>query len=71
MLINSPMNPTGVVFSSEVMTALAELDIPIISDEIYADLSFEDPPCSFLSYSPQTVAIHGFSKSYAMTGWRL
>jgi aspartate/methionine/tyrosine aminotransferase len=65
------MNPTGVVFSSEVMTALAELDIPIISDEIYADLSFEDPPCSFLSYSPQTVAIHGFSKSYAMTGWRL
>jgi len=71
MLINSPMNPTGVVFSSEVMKALAELDIPIISDEIYADLSFEDPPCSFLSYSPQTVAIHGFSKSYAMTGWRL
>ena len=71
ILINSPMNPTGVVFSSEVMTALAELDIPIISDEIYADLSFEDPPCSFLSYSPQTVAIHGFSKSYAMTGWRL
>ena len=71
MLINSPMNPTGVVFSSEVMTALAELDIPVISDEIYADLSFEDPPCSFLSYSPQTVAIHGFSKSYAMTGWRL
>ena len=50
MLINSPMNPTGVVFSSEVMTALAELDIPVISDEIYADLSFEDPPCSFLSY---------------------
>jgi aspartate/methionine/tyrosine aminotransferase len=71
MLINSPMNPTGVVFSSEVMTALAELDIPVISDEIYADLSFVYPPCSFLSYSPQTVAIHGFSKSYAMTGWRL
>ena len=71
MLINSPMNPTGVVFSSEVMKAIAELDIPVISDEIYADLSFEDPPCSFLSYSPQTVAIHGFSKSYAMTGWRL
>ena len=71
ILINSPMNPTGVVFSSEVMKAIAELDIPVISDEIYADLSFEGPPCSFLSYSPQTVAIHGFSKSYAMTGWRL
>jgi aspartate/methionine/tyrosine aminotransferase len=71
ILINSPMNPTGVVFFPEVMKAIAELDIPVISDEIYADLSFEDPPCSFLSYSPQTVAIHGFSKSYAMTGWRL
>ena len=71
ILINSPMNPTGVVFSSEVMTALADLDIPVISDEIYADLSFEDPPSSFLSFSTQTVAIHGFSKSYAMTGWRL
>ena len=71
VLINSPMNPTGVVFTNEVMKSLAELDIPIISDEIYADLSFEDPPCSFLSFSPQTVAINGFSKYYAMTGWRL
>jgi len=71
VLINSPMNPTGVVFTNEVMKSLAELDIPIISDEIYADLSFEDPPSSFLSFSPQTVAINGFSKYYAMTGWRL
>ncbi|MBC8258729.1 MAG: pyridoxal phosphate-dependent aminotransferase [SAR324 cluster bacterium] len=71
ILINSPMNPTGVVFSEEVMQSLAELDIPVISDEIYADLSFEDQPHSFLSYSPQTVAINGFSKSFAMTGWRL
>ena len=71
VLINSPMNPTGVVFKNEVMQSLAEMDIPIISDEIYADLSFEDPPRSFLSYSPQTVAINGFSKYYAMTGWRL
>jgi len=65
------MNPTGVVFSSEVMTALAKLDIPVISDEIYADLSFEDSPRSFLSYSEQTIAINGFSKYFAMTGWRL
>ena len=71
ILINSPMNPTGVVFSSEVMSAIAELDIPVISDEIYADLSFEDTPRSFLSFSEQTIAINGFSKYFAMTGWRL
>ncbi len=71
ILINSPMNPTGVVFSNEVMMELAELDIPVISDEIYADLSFEEKPKSFLNFSQQTVAINGFSKYYAMTGWRL
>ena len=71
ILINSPMNPTGVVFSSEVMKSLADLDIPVISDEIYADLNFEDSPRSFLSFSKQTIAINGFSKYFAMTGWRL
>ena len=71
ILINSPMNPTGVVFSFEVMQSLADLDIPVISDEIYADLSFEDSPRSFLSFSKQTIAINGFSKYFAMTGWRL
>ena len=71
ILINSPMNPTGTVFSSEVMQSLADLDIPVISDEIYADLSFEDSPRSFLSFSEQTIAINGFSKYFAMTGWRL
>ena len=71
ILINSPMNPTGVVFSSEVMQSLADLGIPVISDEIYADLSFEDSPYSFLSFSGNSIAINGFSKSFAMTGWRL
>ena len=71
ILINSPMNPTGIVFSPEVLQSLADLDIPIISDEIYADLSFEDSPRSFLSFSAQTIAINGFSKYFAMTGWRL
>ena len=53
------------------MKGLAELEIPVISDEIYADLSYEDSPKSFLSFSDNTIAIHGFSKYYAMTGWRL
>ncbi len=71
ILINSPMNPTGVVFSAEVLKALAGLEIPVISDEIYADLSYDTPPRSFMNFSPNTVALNGFSKYYAMTGWRL
>ena len=71
ILINSPMNPTGVVFSQEVMKSLADLEIPIISDEIYADLSYEDLPRSFLNFSENAIAINGFSKYFAMTGWRL
>ncbi|MBG56500.1 MAG: aspartate aminotransferase [Deltaproteobacteria bacterium] len=71
ILINSPSNPTGVVFNPEVMKGLAGLGIPVISDEIYADLSYEESPYSFLSFSDNTIAIHGFSKYYAMTGWRL
>jgi len=71
ILINSPSNPTGVVFTPDVMKGLAELEIPVISDEIYADLSYEDSPYSFLSFSENTIVINGFSKYYAMTGWRL
>ena len=71
ILINSPTNPTGVVFTPDVMKGLAELGIPVISDEIYADLTYEDSPHSFLRFSDATIAIHGFSKYYAMTGWRL
>ena len=71
ILINSPTNPTGVVFTPDIMKGLAELEIPVISDEIYADLSYEDSPYSFLSFSDNTIAIHGLSKFYAMTGWRL
>mgnify|MGYP001350514754 CR=1 FL=1 len=71
ILINSPANPTGVVFTTDVMKGLAELEIPVISDEIYADLNYEDSPYSFLRFSENSIAIHGFSKYYAMTGWRL
>ena len=71
ILINSPSNPTGVVFGPELMKGLAEFEIPVISDEIYADLSYEASPYSFLSFSKNSIAIHGFSKYYAMTGWRL
>lgn len=71
ILINTPMNPTGTVFSKEVMTDLAALGIPIISDEIYTDLIYEGDFYSMLNFTDNCIVINGLSKYYAMTGWRL
>jgi len=71
ILINSPMNPTGTTFSHETLKELADIGIPVISDEIYADLNYLSKPCSFLEFSRNSAALNGFSKFYAMTGWRL
>ncbi len=81
LILNSPSNPTGAVYSEEELAALAEVlreypDLVIISDEIYEKLVFDgrkhvsiaqlDP-----SLATRTVIINGHSKAYAMTGWRL
>ena len=71
ILINSPMNPTGTVFSKNTLRELAELEIPVISDEIYADLNYVSKPHSFMEFSDNCAALNGFSKFYSMTGWRL
>ena len=71
ILINSPMNPTGIVFSKETLVELAKLEIPVISDEIYADLNYGSEQHSFIEFSRNTAVLNGFSKYYAMTGWRL
>ena len=71
ILINSPMNPTGTVFSKNTLRELAELEIPVISDEIYADLNYVSKPHSFMEFSENCAALNGFSKFYSMTGWRL
>ncbi|GIR32212.1 MAG: aminotransferase [Deltaproteobacteria bacterium] len=71
ILINSPMNPTGTVFSKNTLRELAALEIPIISDEIYADLNYVSRPHSFMEFSDNCAALNGFSKFYSMTGWRL
>lgn len=71
ILINTPMNPTGTVFSKEVMQGLADLEIPIISDEIYTDLVYEGDFYSMLNFTDNCIVINGLSKYYAMTGWRL
>jgi aspartate aminotransferase len=76
LLINSPCNPTGTVFNEDDLKAAAALarkhDLLIVSDEIYADLSFDGPCPSIVRFAPErTVLLRGFSKGHAMTGWRL
>jgi aspartate aminotransferase len=74
----SPNNPTGTVYTDEVQRALAELavkhDLFVLSDEIYARIVFGGAYKSMLSYpgmAERAFIIDGFSKSFAMTGWRL
>jgi aspartate/methionine/tyrosine aminotransferase len=71
ILINSPSNPTGNLLSAERMAEIASLGIPIISDEIYHGLVYEDKEHSILEFTDNAFVFNGFSKAYAMTGWRL
>jgi aspartate/methionine/tyrosine aminotransferase len=75
VVINSPANPTGSVLSAEGMAAIAQVaaerDVPIVSDEIYHGLSYEDRDRSILEFTDRAFVLNGFSKAYAMTGWRL
>jgi len=74
ILLNSPPNPTGVVAKQEVIQQVAKLaeanNIALVSDEIYRVFSYEDY-YSPASANESTIVIDGFSKSYAMTGWRV
>jgi (5-formylfuran-3-yl)methyl phosphate transaminase len=73
ILINSPCNPTGQVMTSKQFTELAEIagDVPIISDEIYQGLVYEGEDHTIFEYTDNAFVLNGFSKLYAMTGWRL
>lgn len=75
IVINSPANPTGTVLSAERMAAIAELgraDGPfIVSDEIYHGLSYAGRDRSILEFTERAFVLNGFSKAYAMTGYRL
>jgi aspartate/methionine/tyrosine aminotransferase len=74
-MVNSPANPTGAVTSPDRLAALAELadrqGCWIVSDEIYHGLSYEGPDHTILEYTDRAFVFNGFSKAYAMTGWRL
>jgi aspartate/methionine/tyrosine aminotransferase len=71
IFINSPSNPTGTLLSAERMKALAQFDPYIISDEIYHGLVYEGQEHSILEFTDRAFVLNGFSKLYAMTGWRL
>ena len=71
ILINSPSNPTGTLLSAERMARIAALGHYVISDEIYHGLVYEDKEHSMLEFTDRAFVLNGFSKAYAMTGWRL
>ena len=80
LLLNSPCNPTGTVYTRDELFALAEIledrDIIVISDEIYEKILYDDNKhSSIAAYSEKlkskTVVINGMSKAYSMTGWRI
>jgi aspartate/methionine/tyrosine aminotransferase len=78
LITNSPGNPTGTVYTDTVQRGLSELavkhDLWVLSDEIYARINYGTEYLSMLNYpgmNERTLIIDGFSKSFAMTGWRL
>lgn len=78
VVIPFPNNPTGAIMTreelKEIVDVLKDKDIIILSDEIYAELSYGDEHVSIASFEEvkdKTLVINGFSKAYAMTGWRL
>lgn len=71
ILVNSPSNPTGAVLREDRLRALASLGLPILSDEIYHGLVYGPPAPSLLQITDHGIVVDGFSKRYAMTGWRL
>jgi len=71
VLVNSPANPTGTVLGPDRMRALAGLPPWIVSDEIYHGLTYEGPEHSILEFTDHAFVLNGFSKAFAMTGWRL
>lgn len=75
IIVNSPCNPTGAVYSEEKLKALAKIaaqeGIAVLSDEIYNKFSYDGPCPGISEFYPDTILLRGFGKAYAMTGWRL
>lgn len=76
IVINSPCNPTGAVYPAEVIRAIAELaakhELWLITDDLYEHLIYEGSFTTAAQFQPdRTLVVHGASKAYALTGWRI
>lgn len=79
IILNNPNNPTGAVYTKESLAAVAKIAVEhnllVVSDEMYSKLTYEDAAftsiCEFPGMKERSLIISGFSKTYAMTGWRL
>ena len=71
IVINSPANPTGGVLSAERLDGIAGLGPTVVSDEIYHGLNYAGRDRSILEFTDRAFVLNGFSKAFAMTGWRL
>ncbi|MCZ2074464.1 MAG: pyridoxal phosphate-dependent aminotransferase [Bryobacteraceae bacterium] len=78
VILNSPQNPTGGVIPARDLEAIAEMlrdrDVMVLSDEIYSRIYYDEPPVSITRFPgmlEKTILLDGFSKIYAMTGWRM
>jgi aspartate/methionine/tyrosine aminotransferase len=75
IVFNSPTNPTGAVATRDEVRGLAELaaerNVALLSDEIYREFCYDGPFVSPAAFNPQAIVFDGFSKTYAMPGWRL
>ncbi|MCI0499384.1 MAG: aminotransferase class I/II-fold pyridoxal phosphate-dependent enzyme [Planctomycetales bacterium] len=75
LILNSPTNPTGAVYTEQEIKAIADIarrhDLLVISDEIYEDFCYDGCCASMGNHYDGTLVLKGYSKSYAMTGWRM
>ncbi len=71
IIVNSPSNPAGTLIPKEDLAEICGLGVPVISDEIYHGLVYEDTEHSALEFTDDAFVLNGFSKLFAMTGWRL
>lgn len=71
IFLNSPCNPTGAIISADRIAAVCRMGVPVISDEIYQGLEFGTTGNTALEFTDNAFVLNGFSKRYAMPGWRL
>ena len=71
IMVNSPSNPAGTLMPPEHLEEISSFGVPVISDEIYHGLTYGKPARSTLEFADNTFVLNGFSKLFAMTGWRL